>query len=192
MIGAIIGAVGIGLSLFGMSESQDAAQAQLQAQQQQIAFQQQQEKIRREAMKHDAARRRREAIRMFLIAKSQSLTATNASGARNSSATPGAYATKFGEMAFNVGGTIAQEKFGHQMFQTNQGILGAKMLGAQADAQRNEGLGLMQMGSTLINNMGAIDRIGTNLYNTDLGSIASLGGVSVAPSWFGSGGSFTN
>jgi hypothetical protein len=170
IISGIIGAVGIGISLFGASEQADAAAAQAAAQRQanadQVAHQRKTEAIRLEAMNIDADRKRRAMIRESIIARSQALSATTAKGASQGSALPGALGTIGGELGFGIAGVNAQQRLGLQMFTANNEYLDARLRNAAAIESAQVDMANAQawsaIGGTLTNNSERLGRIGGN------------------------------
>ena len=166
MLGLIIAGIGVAVSVFGAAQSMSAASQQSAAQGQATAAQQQAERIRKQALETDVYRRRREFIRMNLIARAQSLTTATAQGAGSSSALEGARATSTGELAFGLQGLNAQQKLGVSIFQSNSSLLDARYNIAQAESSAMTARSLSGLGSTLLNNVGSISRVGSDFMNS--------------------------
>lgn len=177
-IGVGLSAVGAATSLFGGMSS---AQAQQQANEQYIGIQRQQEEVRRQAMRLDADRRRRQLIRDAIIARSTALARGTSQGAssQGSSALPGAYGQIAGRTGFAISGINSQEKFGEQLFDLNIQALAAKQAYSSAQSQgqmwNSIGSGLSSLGGALMGNAGTMGNIFGNFTGGGRGGGYNLG-----------------
>lgn len=153
-IGLSLAVGGAITSFFGGQDAQEAQQAA-------IAAQQRAEAVRREAMRYDADRRRRQLIREMLIARSTSVQrgANQGANSANSSALPGAFGQISGRAGFGIEGINTNLAFGEQTFDANQQLLQAKMDLVEAQGTQQIGQSLTSLGGAIMGNVGTIDRV---------------------------------
>lgn len=125
------------------------------------------ENAREQQMRLDAQRRRRQAVRESLAARSMALSIGTAQGAGGSSslatATGGAIAQgQENQMTIN-----ASEEIGGRIFQANRDYFSATQRGQSAMAL---GQGISSLGGALVNNAETINRVGTYFGNRPGGS----------------------
>lgn len=174
--------IGIALALGGAVTSFIGGQDAQEAQQAAIAAQQRAEATRQEAMRYDADRRRRQAIREMLIARSTAVQrgANQGANASASSALPGAFGQVYGRAGSTIEGVNTNLGFGEQIFDANQQLFQAKMDLVEAQGTQQLGQSLSTLGGSIMGNVGTISRVGGSL-------LPSSGFGITGPSWFGSG-----
>lgn len=157
---AAIAAVGLGLSAYGAYQNYQGQKDTAQAQQEALAIQKQQEAERKKAMELDAARRTREMVRQQVAARGMSLATTTNQGAEGGSALQGAYGGESGRTGVNMLGVSQNLEIGREMFGLNQGLTDAYSRMSAGTSRAGLGTSLMGFGTGLINNLGAINRVG--------------------------------
>jgi len=155
-----IAAVGIGMSVVGGVTSMFGASDKADAQQQVLQLQMQQEAERKKAMELNARRESLEAIRKGQTARALALTNATNQGAGGGSGIQGGYGQIAGATGTRLAGINQNLDIGRNMFNLNQAITGQQMQIADAESMMGFGAGLSSMGGALVNNMGAIGRIG--------------------------------
>lgn len=157
--GAVIGAIGVGTSIFGAITGNDANQEAL-------AAQQHAEAIKQQAKAADEERKRRQAIRMGIIQRSQALSRETAQGANESSAASGAAGQINQETGWNVAGVNQAAHFGTALYGANQELLNARMDQSNSDMISSIGKGLTSLGGGLVSNAGTVNNlIGPDPFN---------------------------
>lgn len=174
----IVGAVGLGLSVFGAIEKYQGAQKQTAAQIQEVKDEQQQDKVRQQAMEVQARRQQMEAFRNQQRARALALNNATSEGAQFGSGLQGGYGQISGQTNTNLLGISQNLQSGNQMFALNQDISNQKIAYAQAGGQINTGSGLSTLGGAMLSSMGTLKTLGVN---------SSTGGSgNVTNSWGGS------
>lgn len=151
--------VGLGISIFGTIMQVEAANKAAAAQKKALALQQKSEAAREQAMRLDAKRRQREAIRQSIIARSQALSAGTNQGAQYGTALPGAYGQISGQLGNEVSGIAGQAVLGAEIFKNNRGVLSARKEEADAGAMSALGGGISSLGGAVGRSLGAIGRM---------------------------------
>lgn len=155
----ITGIVAAGLAAVGAATSIYGAIAGNSAQSEAIAAQQHAEQIRQQAAAADAERRRRQAIRQGIIARSQALTKETAQGANESSAVGGAGGQINQETGWRVAGINQAQHFGTELYGANQELLAARQDQANASSISDIGKGISSLGNALIVQQGPINNL---------------------------------
>jgi len=160
---AIIATAAIATTAAGVGVSYMASRDQAAAQQGIIKDQQKSEKVREQQMQLDARRRQLELIRNAQRTRSASLAVATAQGAQFGSGLQGGYAQTSGMTGYNMLGVEQNLQFGERMFAINRDMAQYQMAYANAGSMANLGSGLTSLGGAMMNSMGAMDRLGTNL-----------------------------
>lgn len=142
-------ALGIGLNLVGTGLRLAGAAKQSQAEQAN-------EQVRKEQLTLDTARAKREAIRQSLFARSLALTNATNQGAQYGTGLQGGYGQISGATRRTLTGLEENKNLGLQIFENNADISKAGML-------FSAGSGLSSLGSSLVQNWGTLNRLGTFL-----------------------------
>ncbi len=116
------------------------------------------ENARRQQMQLDASRRRREAIRQMLFARSAALTTGTNQGAGQGSGVQGAIGQAVATGRQNVNTVNSAETLGGRVFDANIQYADATARGQQG---MNFGSAISSLGGALVSNAGAIGRLGT-------------------------------
>lgn len=151
---AAISAIGIGLQVVGGIMGYSAQQRMINEQTQ---ASKRAEGAREQQMQLDAQRRRRQAIREGIMARSQNLTVATAQGAAGSSVLSG-MGGAIGMAQENQQGITAAETIGGNIFQANRDYFDATQRGQAGIAF---GQGISTLGGALVSNAGTISRLGT-------------------------------
>jgi hypothetical protein len=177
-IGIALGVIGAATSFFGSQDANEASQAA-------IAAQQRQEAIRKQAMDVDADRRRRQAIREMLIARSTAVArgAAQGAGQSGSSALPGAFGQIAGRAGFTLEGINTNQYLGNDMFSATQQLFEAKKDLADAQSTMQLGSSLSSLGGGLLGSAGTFDRVFSSGFGSNTPALGLTG-----PSWFGNNG----
>lgn len=142
-IGLAISAIGLGVQV---DAAGDAAKAQQKA-----------EAARKKQMELDALRRRREAIREAIAARSLALSNATAQGAAEGSGLLGGYAQIAGQAGRNILATNQNVELGNQIYDANSQY-------ASAQSRSSIGGGMVDIGKTVLNNNKKIAQIGDTLF----------------------------
>lgn len=161
MIEAVIAAVGVAVSAFGMFGASEANEQQAQAQREALALQKQEQAERRKAMDLDARRRRREAIRQGISARALALATTTAQGGQFGSALPGAYGGIEGRVGTNVQGVNQNQEIGGNIFTLKGQISDAYGQAAIAGSRASTYSAVSQFGTSLTANSSNLAKIGS-------------------------------
>jgi hypothetical protein len=137
-IGLALSAVGLGVQI---KSANDAADAQEDA-----------EAARKKQMELDALRRRREAVREAIAARSLALSNATAQGAGEGSGLLGGYAQIAGQAGRNILATNQNVELGGQIYDANSRYASAQSAGAA-------GSGLVDIGKTVLANNTKIGQI---------------------------------
>lgn len=155
-IGAGVGLIGMGLQMYGASQSYDAAQKQNQSQQDMIKTEMQQDQLRRTAMEVQSKRQQMEVLRNTQRARSLALNSATSQGAQQGSGLQGGYGQIAGQSGTNMLGINQNLQSGEQMFDLNAQLSQQKIAYAQAGGQAATGQALSAVGGSLIGSMGAV------------------------------------
>lgn len=163
LIAAVVG--GLALAAVGTHQTIKATKSAEKAQLAQIAAQRRAEQLRQRQMELDAQRKRREALRNMLIARSTALANITAAGAGQGSALPGATAGIMGQFGRQIQAVNQNQIIGAGMFEANMDSFTAQAANARAQGQAGVGQALVSLGGSIVQNVGAIDRVGTTLFS---------------------------
>lgn len=158
-VGLAVGALAV--SAAGVGVSYAASKANQKAQETIVQNQQVAEDARQKQLNLDATRRKREIIRQSIAARSMALTQTTAQKAQYGSALPGAYGSISGRTGVNTLGVGQNQELGNTIFGANQGVLSGYRQAAAAGSLGALGGGMTSLGGAVLNNLGAITKIGT-------------------------------
>jgi hypothetical protein len=145
-------AIGSGLQFEGASAAAKASQEGIQAQQKAEA-------LRMQAMELDASRKRREMVRMGIVAQGNAVATASNQGALFSSGLEGSKASITEQTAFNLQGVNQNLEIGRNLFGANQDLLKAKSAESSAQATTALGGGIAGLGKSLATNVSSIDRV---------------------------------
>ena len=162
---AVIAAVGLATSAYGVTKQQSAQKEQARAQQEGIAAQQRAENSRRQAMELDAMRRRREIVRQGIKARSMALSTATAQGAAGGSGLQGGLAGIEGQTNTNLLGVNQNQAIGADIFSANQEKFGADSRGVAAASRAATYGAISTLGQSILKNTGTIDRVGSSLFS---------------------------
>lgn len=155
---ALIG--GLAISIVGTVLQVNAQQKAAEAQQKALQAQSQAEASREQAMNLDAQRKKREAVRLSIIQRSQALSAGTNQSAQYGTALPGAY----GQIGSNAGRSVSdisgQAALGGDIFASNRVALSARRDEASAGAQAALGSGISSLGGAIGKSLGSIGKLG--------------------------------
>lgn len=160
VIAAVTAIAGVGTSIYGAQQSYSASKDAAAATQQQIAAQQRQEALRRQQMELEARRRQLEITRQQQRSRALALTNANAQGGLLGSGLQGGFGQISGQANTQQLALGQNLGIGEQIFGTNQDISNSRISYANSQSQAAFGSGLSAIGGTLINSMGAINRLG--------------------------------
>lgn len=150
---AAISAIGIGIQVVGGIMGYSAQQRMINEQTQ---ASKRAESAREQQMQLDAQRRRRQAIREGIMARSQNLTVATAQGAAGSSVLSG-MGGAIGMAQENQQGITAAETIGGNIFQANRDYFDATQRGQAAMSMWQ---GISSLGGALTSSAGTIARLG--------------------------------
>lgn len=153
-MGGAIGLLGSALSVVG---SFVTAGAQQQMIAEQTAASKRAENAREQQMQLDAQRRRRQAVRESILARSMSLSTGVNQGAQFGTGVAGGMAGAIGMGLENQQGVNSGEILGSRIFQANRDYFDATQRGQAAMAF---GQGISAIGGAITSNAGAIGRLG--------------------------------
>jgi len=155
-----VGAVSLGLSLFGAFDKYQGAQAQTSAEIAKVGLEEKQDAVRRQAMELSSRRMSLENARKVQQAQSATTAGATAAGAQFGSGLSGATAGESGQGNVNELATMQNLLQGRQMFDLNAQINEQKIKYFQGGGQMNEGAGLSSLGQMLSQNQGTINSFG--------------------------------
>lgn len=153
-MGAAIGILGAAVSLVGTFVSMGAQQKMIN---EQTSASKRAENAREQQMQLDAQRRRRQAVREGILARSMSLSAGVAQGAQYGTGVAGGMAGAMGQSFENQQGINSGEILGGRIFQANRDYFDATQKGQAGMAL---GQGISAIGGAISSNAGAIGRLG--------------------------------
>lgn len=166
----IIGAAGIGLTAAGAANQYKASKQMAAAQQGAIQAQQRAEAARQTQMNLEASRKRREAVRQAIQARSLAEANANAQGALFSSGLQGGYGQIAGRLGTNVLNTSQNQELGNAIFSANRDASSAYSQYAGYQSQAALGQGLSSLGGALITNIQPLTMLGNYLTNNQIRS----------------------
>lgn len=111
------------------------------------------ERARQQSVELDSRRRTRQIIREAQVARANALSNATNQGAAQGSALPGAYAQISGQEATAITGVEQNKELGDRIFAANREA-------ASAATTQAIGGGLQTIGGAIVNNRGAIQRVG--------------------------------
>jgi hypothetical protein len=141
-VGLAVSAAGVGLQAYSQNQMAEA--------------QEDAENARKKQMNLDAIRRRREAVREALAARSTALSNATASGAGDSSGLQGGYGQIGGQLGRNIGAVNTSEQLGTDIFQANAAY-------ADASSMAYLGQGAERLGGAIASNAVGLSKIGSTL-----------------------------
>lgn len=148
-----IAAIGLGAQVVGGIMSYSAQQQMIN---EQTVASKKAEANREQQMQLDAQRRRRQAIREGIMARSQNLAVATAQGAQGSGV-QSALGGAIGMAQENQQGITSAEVIGGRIFQANRDYFDATQRGQSAMAI---GQGISALGGALVSNAGLFERVG--------------------------------
>jgi hypothetical protein len=156
-IGLGVSAAGLGVQMYGMSQTADANK-KLSEQQKQA------EAVRQQQMTLESMRRKREIIRNAQVASAQATATASAQGGAESSGLMSALSTVSGRAAGATLATNQNEELGNKMFAINS--RSADIMGERASAEATTGFGsgLSSLGGALTKNSSEIHKIGSYIF----------------------------
>lgn len=137
--GLVIGAIGIGLQVYGQAQQTKAMKAA--------------EAEREKQMNLDAMRQRREIAKNAAMAHATALATATNQGAQFGSALPGAYGQIAGQAGNQFVGVQQNQQIGQNIFKDNMNYYNASVF-------TDIGSGLQSLGGTMVNNAGTFSRVG--------------------------------
>ena len=152
---SLIMGVGLATSLAG-SFMQASAQSKMAKEQ--SAASKRAEDARQQQMQLDASRRRRQAVRDSMLARSQAMAVGTAQGASQGSSVAGAMAQATATGFQNQQTTQSAEILGAEVFSANRAYADATAKGTSKMAW---GGAISSLGGMLMNNAGTLNRLGT-------------------------------
>lgn len=141
-VGLVLGAVGIGVQMYGQKKQTEALNKAEDARKQQLAL--------------DSIRKRREIIRNILISRSNAEFSAAGQGASFGSALPGAYGGISGQGGGQTLAVNQNEQLGGQIFSANKDYYNASGI-------TGLGQGLQSLGGMFMTNAGTISKIGQTI-----------------------------
>lgn len=148
-ISGALGIASVGLSLYGGIASSEAAQKVSQNQQNIIGYEEQQDKVRQEAMHVQAQRSQMEVLRNAQRMRSLALNNATGQGAQFGSGLQGGYGQVAGMAGNNMLAINQNVQSGDQMFALNAQINQQKIQMAQNQADQSQAQAIGNLGSTL-------------------------------------------
>jgi hypothetical protein len=152
---------GIGLSLFGASESSKGAQAKYDAQKKIAGLEIQADAQRRQAMEISARRNMLQTVRNAQQAQAQALANATSQGAQFSSGLAGGKGTVSGEAGTQMLGVSQNLQIGEKMFDINDQINMQKMAESDAESQISKGQGESAFGGALMKGIPDLMKLAT-------------------------------
>ena len=137
--GLILGAVGLGLQVYGQIQQTKALKAE--------------EAQRKKQMNLDALRQRRDIARNAAMARATALASANAQGAAGGSGIQGGFGKIAGRAGNQTGAVNQNQEIGNKIFDAKQKYYNASVF-------TDIGSGLFSLGGSLINNAGSFARVG--------------------------------
>lgn len=151
-----VGLIGTAISLVG-TFMQTSAQQKMVAEQ--TAASKRAENGREQQMQLDAQRRRRQAVRESLLARSMSLTVGTSQGAQYGTGVAAGMSGATSQSLENQQGINSAELIGSRIFQANRDYFDATQRGQSGMAL---GAGISSIGGAIVSNAGAISQLGQN------------------------------
>lgn len=188
-IGAAVGAIGLGASLFGGLGSSSAAKQQAQASSNIAGLEGQENQVRQQAMQMSASRQQLQILRQTQQARAMALNASTGQGGgstlnNNSSGIQGGLASVDQEGNFAAGGVRQQLQFGNQMFGLDAQITQQKMLAAQSAGTSATMQGISSIGGALTKSSGTIGNFAGNVSGSLSNGLSNLSWLSGGPTGF--------
>lgn len=149
-VSTVLIGVGLGLSAAGTAINYSA-------QKKRAAAEEKAENAREKAMNLDALRRKRAVIREAQIARSTALANATAQGAAEGSGLQGGYGGITGQEGSNISGIEQNRQLGAEVFQANRAA-------SRASTMSSFGQSVQSIGGMLIEQRGAISRVGASLF----------------------------
>ena len=176
-LGAAVGAVGLGLSLFGgMGASHDAEQA-AQIQGQIAGLEGNVNEQRRSAMQLDSRRKSLEQIRLAQRTSAQATAAATNQGAQFGSGLQGGLAQIEGQGAFNLAGINQNLEIGQNIFDINSQISGQKMALSKVQTSMATNQGISSLGGGIMQAAPFVQKASQG-FGQGIGGGGNIGGVS--------------
>lgn len=166
---------GIGLAVAGTAVSMYGASQAAEASQNIARTEQQENKVRQQAMEQDARRRELEIIRQQQRARSQALVNANATGAMYGSGLQGGYGQISGQTGTNINAVISSLLTGRQLFQLDNQISNYKMDLANAQFTSSIGQSLTSLGGSLMRIVPTVSNLTGGMPSTLSGPLPGLG-----------------
>lgn len=157
----IIAGIGVAASIAGTVVAYQGAQKQAKAQKQALSHQMRAEELRKRQMELDSTRKQRQIIRESQQARAKALAVATAQGSADSTGIQGAYGQISGQSGVNALGVQQNTEIGAGIFEQNRLTTMANIRGAAGASTMAMGQGLSSLGGSLVNNAGAIGRIGS-------------------------------
>ncbi len=198
IVAGVVGAAGVGTSLYGMEKQQAGYKKQQEGyniQQQAaaeaagynkniVADEQAQEGIRRQAMQLDAHRNTLQVIRQAQQARAQNIAAATAQGAGfsgfgQSSALSGGLAQVHSQAGYNILGINQNLEAGNKMFDINADISQQKMKLADTQTMMAQGQGQVAMGTGMVGQGAGYMSLGGQLVSS-AGTFSNIAGFGAA------------
>jgi len=145
-----LGIAGLGLQLYGSYEASQDAKKEAGIEKQMVGVEEQQDKVRQQAMELSASRQQLEQVRLGQRARAMALNTTTNQGAQFGSALGGAYGGISGQIGTNQTGISQNLAFGENMFALNSSLDQLKMQKADVQSQMYSDQGLASLGGSLM------------------------------------------
>lgn len=181
-----VGIVGLGLQIWGASESSENAQRAAALSRQQAGLEQDINEQKKLQMQFEANRMQLQQYRNIQRLRAQGTAAAVNQGAASGSGLQGGLAATTASGLTNVTGILGNLQFGNTIFGLNNQISNVKMQMADVQADQAESQAWASLGGSLVNNAGTIGALGQNVgagfRNAQLGNSFFGGG---SPSGYG-------
>ena|SRR5258706_4094899 len=175
-IGAAIGAVGLGLSIFGGASQASAAKQAAQIQGNITGLEGQVNDQRQNAMQLDARRKSLEQFRLMQRTQAAATAAATTQGAQFGSGLQGGLGQIAGQGLFNIAGINQNEEIGTNIFGLNRQVSAEKMMLSGVQTKMATAQGLSSLGGSVMQAASPISRLsqgvgfggssGTSNYNS--------------------------
>lgn len=186
-IGAAIGAIGLGTSLFGSLSSAGVSKQSAQLSAQNASLEGNENAVRQQAMLTNARRSQLEIVRNAQRARAMSVQTSTTQGAQYGSGAAGGAAETTNEGYFGLQGVNQQVAFGQQMFGLDATISQNKVRMAQLGGTAATDQGIASIGGALMKSGPALGNIfgGIGSKPPGIGNFSNGGNDGAAPTWGG-------
>lgn len=157
-----LGAVGLGLQIFGVMGASDAAHHKAEIEKDIAGKEIEINAQKKQQMEFEARRMQMEVFRNMQRQRAMATASAVSQGAAQGSGLQGGLAQVTSKSMFNSAGIAGNLQFGQTIFGLNDQISQYKMQMADASADQAEAQGWASLGGSLVNNAGTIGNLGNN------------------------------